>query len=89
MRRPHHVSPVSLQCNDASAVVFGDIFYSPKRERPLVAFRALGYGDITISGLTAVSASSISFSPNSVGTEMATRQVGNPQGRPQVIMKPC
>jgi len=33
----------------ASAVVFGDIVYAPTRERPLIAFRAGGRGDITES----------------------------------------
>ncbi len=33
----------------ASAVVFGDIVYAPSRERPLIAFRAGGHGDITES----------------------------------------
>ncbi|HLK67401.1 MAG TPA: PQQ-binding-like beta-propeller repeat protein [Bryobacteraceae bacterium] len=33
----------------ASTVVFGDIVYTPTRERPLIAFRAGGHGDITES----------------------------------------
>jgi outer membrane protein assembly factor BamB len=33
----------------ASAVVFGDIVYAPTRERPLIAFRAGGRGDISES----------------------------------------
>jgi outer membrane protein assembly factor BamB len=33
----------------ASAVVYGDIVYAPTRERPLIAFRAGGRGDITES----------------------------------------
>jgi len=33
----------------SSVVVFGDIIYTPTRERPLIAFRAGGRGDITES----------------------------------------
>jgi outer membrane protein assembly factor BamB len=33
----------------ASVVIFGDIIYAPTRERPLIAFRAGGKGDITES----------------------------------------
>ena len=33
----------------ASVVIFGDIVYTPSRERPLIAFRAGGKGDITES----------------------------------------
>ena len=33
----------------ASAVVFGDMIYAPTRERPLIAFKAGGKGDITES----------------------------------------
>jgi outer membrane protein assembly factor BamB len=33
----------------ASAVVFGDMVYAPTRERPLIAFRAGGKGNITDS----------------------------------------
>jgi outer membrane protein assembly factor BamB len=34
----------------ASVVVFNDIIYAPTRERPLIAFKAGGNGDITQSG---------------------------------------
>jgi outer membrane protein assembly factor BamB len=35
----------------ASPIVFGEMLFVPSRERPLLAFRAIGRGDVTRSGL--------------------------------------